>query len=187
MQRRRCMDRLRWSLLIRSLHISRARMKIRTPQWALAMPRIALIGEVTGGATVIVTCHPTKSPNLDNLLPRGSGAFLAEVDGNFVCLKHDGGVVDLHWQGKFRGPDFPPILFKIEAGTTDLLKDRKGRAIWTVTARPLYLRNAMRWRPRVKNVKSVAGGDAQLPQPIVTSTGKGSGLVLQDGEPNKTL
>ena len=40
-----------------------------------------------GGPTVLVTCHPTKTPNMDNLLPRGGGAFLAEVDGNLVCIK----------------------------------------------------------------------------------------------------
>jgi hypothetical protein len=95
------------------------------------------LSELDGGPTVIVTCHPTKTPNNDNLLPRGGGAFLAEVDGNLVCVKLEGGVVDLHWQGKFRGPDFPAMPFKITPGTSDQLKDSKGRPIWTVTAAPL--------------------------------------------------
>jgi AAA domain len=90
------------------------------------------------GPTVIVTCHPTKNPNMDNLLPRGGGAFIAEVDGNLVCQKEPGSmVVAIDTHGKFRGPEFEPIAFKLQAGQTDLLKDRKGRRIWTVTAKPI--------------------------------------------------
>jgi AAA domain len=92
--------------------------------------------DLPGGPAVIVTCHPTKTPNMDNLLPRGGGAFVAEVDGNLVCLK-EGSVVVLHWQGKFRGPEFEPIPFKLQRGQTDSLKDSKGRKIWTVTATPI--------------------------------------------------
>jgi hypothetical protein len=89
-----------------------------------------------GGPTVVVTCHPTKNPSMDNLLPRGGGAFLAEVDGNLVCIKGDG-TVSIHWHGKLRGPDFAPILFKLKPGTTEKLKDKKGRLIWTITATPI--------------------------------------------------
>jgi hypothetical protein len=73
---------------------------------------------------------------MDNLLPRGGGAFLAEVDGNLVCIKGDGSV-SIHWHGKLRGPDFAPILFKLKPGTTEKLKDKKGRLIWTITASPI--------------------------------------------------
>ena len=89
-----------------------------------------------GRPTVVVTCHPTKNPDMTNLLPRGGGAFLAEVDGNLVCIKGDG-TVSIHWHGKFRGPDFAPILFKLKPGTTEKLKDKKGRPIWTITAAPI--------------------------------------------------
>lgn len=95
--------------------------------------------QLRGGPTVIVSCHPTKNPDMDNLLPRGGGAFLAEVDGNFACrrVSGNGNVVELVAHGKFRGPDFPPISFSINPGTTALLKDSKQRPIWTVTARVL--------------------------------------------------
>jgi hypothetical protein len=89
-----------------------------------------------GGPSVIVTTHPTKHPDMDNLVPRGGGAFLAEVDGNLVCLRN-GDIVELHWHGKLRGPDFTPIPFKITPGTTSRLTDSRGRPIWTVTARPI--------------------------------------------------
>jgi hypothetical protein len=39
--------------------------------------------------------------------------------------------------GKFRGVEFAPIAFKLTPGTSDALKDSKGRHIWTVTAKPL--------------------------------------------------
>lgn len=89
-----------------------------------------------GGPTVVVTCHPTKNPDLTNLLPRGGGAFLAEMDGNLVCIKNDP-IVRVHWHGKFRGPDFAPLLFKLLPGTSDKLVDAKKRKISTVTATPI--------------------------------------------------
>ena len=53
--------------------------------------------------TVVVTCHPTKNPSMDNLLPRGGGAFLNEMDGNIVAIKNEP-TVTVTWHGKFRGP-----------------------------------------------------------------------------------
>ncbi len=94
--------------------------------------------DLPGGPAVIVTCHPTKNPDMDNLVPRGGGAFLAEIDGNLCVVKSAGGsIVELHWHGKIRGPDFAPIPFKITSGQTDLLKDSDGDRIWTVTAVPI--------------------------------------------------
>jgi DNA-binding PadR family transcriptional regulator len=91
-----------------------------------------------GGPTILVTCHPTKTPNMENLLPRGGGAFLAEVDGNLVCLKQfDSMVVEITWHGKFRGPDFKSFSFKLVPGQSDKLIDTKGRNVWTITAHPI--------------------------------------------------
>jgi len=91
-----------------------------------------------GGPTILVTCHPTKNPDPGNLLPRGGGAFLNEVDGNLVCLKEPGSmVVTLDTHGKFRGPEFEPFSFKLVSGISEKLKDTKGRSVWTVTAEPI--------------------------------------------------
>jgi hypothetical protein len=88
-----------------------------------------------GGPTILVTCHPTKTPDMDNLIPRGGGAFLAEVDGNLACITDRATkVAEVTTHGKFRGPEFAPFNFKLSAGTSDKLRDSKGRAIWTVTA-----------------------------------------------------
>lgn len=89
-----------------------------------------------GGPSIIVTCHPIKNFDMENLLPRGGGAFLNEVDGNLVLVKKEASI-SLHWHGKFRGPDFAPIPFKLQAGKTDLLKDSKGRFISSVSAAPI--------------------------------------------------
>jgi hypothetical protein len=89
-----------------------------------------------GHPCVMVACHPTKNATTENLLPRGGSAFLAEVDGNLVCVKMDGGV-RLHTQGKHRGPDFEPIDFALETVTAPQLKDTRGRDVPTVMAKPL--------------------------------------------------
>jgi AAA domain/RepB DNA-primase from phage plasmid len=91
-----------------------------------------------GGPTVLVTCHPAKAYDTDNLLPRGGGAFLAEVDGNLVAIKDQRTmVVEVTTHGKFRGPEFAPFAFKLVAGKSEKLVDSKGRSIWTIVARSI--------------------------------------------------
>lgn len=89
-----------------------------------------------GRPCVMVACHPTKNATTENLLPRGGGAFIAEMDGNLVCIKSDSGV-RLHWQGKHRGPDFDPVEFELEKVTAPRLKDTRGRDVPTVMAKVL--------------------------------------------------
>ena len=95
-----------------------------------------LIKLLPGGPAVLVLCHPTKNASDDNLIPRGAGSFLNEVDGNLTCRMQDGGV-EIHWQGKFRGPDFAPINFLVHGVTHERLKDSKGRLVPTVVAQHL--------------------------------------------------
>lgn len=140
-----------------------------------------------GRPTVVTTTHPTKNPSIENLLPRGGGSFTAEMDGNLVAVKTDS-VVSIHWHGKFRGPDFAPILFKLTPGTTERLKDSKGRLIWTVTAAPISdaekagLEDTGRQR-----------GDELLvllhtqPGLSLTEMAERLGWLHKDGKPNKQL
>lgn len=58
------------------------------------------------------------------------------MDGNLTCVKREQ-IAEVHWLGKFRGPDFAPISFLLTPGTSERLKDSKGREVWTVTAKPL--------------------------------------------------
>jgi hypothetical protein len=98
--------------------------------------RMRSLVNLPGRPCVLVACHPVKNAGPDNLLPRGGGSFIAEVDGNLTCWKTDA-VVTVHWQGKFRGPDFAPVPFLVSSATTPTLKDSKGRLIPTVIAKPL--------------------------------------------------
>ncbi|WP_441256382.1 AAA family ATPase [Bradyrhizobium sp. 482_C4_N1_1] len=96
-------------------------------------PLTTMLGE----PCVIVACHPVKNASDENLIPRGGGAFLNEVDGNLTAARTASGVVELHWQGKYRGPDFAPMHFTTRTVTHEQLKDSKGRLIPTVVASPL--------------------------------------------------
>ncbi|MCM5691440.1 bifunctional DNA primase/polymerase [Sinorhizobium meliloti] len=86
-----------------------------------------------GAPVVYVASHPVKNPDPSNLLPRGGGAFLNEVDGNLVLIKADAGV-RLHWHGKHRGVNFEPISFELSTVTAPGLVDTKGRFVPTVMA-----------------------------------------------------
>jgi hypothetical protein len=89
-----------------------------------------------GEPCVLVACHPVKNAGPDNLLPRGGGAFLNEMDGNLTCAKTET-VVKVHTQGKFRGPEWAPLHFQLHTATAEALKDSKGRPIPTVVAMPI--------------------------------------------------
>jgi hypothetical protein len=82
--------------------------------------------ELPGRPSVIVNCHPVKNASRDNLLPRGGGAFLNELDAN-LTVWDDGEVITLHYN-KLRGPSFDPIVFKLEPQDVGIVDDR-GRPI----------------------------------------------------------
>lgn len=86
-----------------------------------------------GNPCVIILTHPVKNPSKDNLLPRGGGGFLAEVDGN-LTIWNDNDNITFHHQGKFRGAGFAPINFVLKGVSPKALKDRKGRQLPTIVA-----------------------------------------------------
>jgi DNA polymerase I-like protein with 3'-5' exonuclease and polymerase domains len=86
------------------------------------------------GPCVLVLCHPIKhATEITQLLPRGGGSFLAEMDGNLTAWKDDR-IVALHHGDKFRGAGFEPITFRLDKIAVDALKDSKDRMIPTVRA-----------------------------------------------------
>jgi hypothetical protein len=99
--------------------------------------------ELPGGPCVITLCHPVKNAQKDNLVPRGGGAFLNEMDGNLTCWR-DEDLVTLHWVGKFRGPDFEPLKFQLRPVKTEKIKDSKGRIVPTVIVQHLDAENESR-------------------------------------------
>jgi AAA domain len=97
--------------------------------------RLRRLCDLPGRPAVVALCHPTKRVSgPDDLLPRGGGAFLAEMDGNFSLWAHDEKLADLHWCGKFRGPEFAKITFRLTTVITPELVDTKGRVLPTVLA-----------------------------------------------------
>jgi AAA domain len=85
--------------------------------------------------TGIVNCHPIKNALQDNLLPMGGSAFVNEVDGNLTLWAEGSDKTTvLHWQGKFRGPEFEPVSFNLETISSERVKDAEGRLMPTVMA-----------------------------------------------------
>jgi DNA-binding MarR family transcriptional regulator len=108
------------------------------PQAVADARKLRTLISLPGGPCVVVACHPPKGATQDNLMPRGGGAFLAEIDGNLIGVS-DGTVTQLQrCQTKFRGPEFEPIAFRLKKGVThEDLRDAKGRLMPQVLAEHL--------------------------------------------------
>lgn len=99
--------------------------------------RLRSLCNLPGQPCVVILCHPTKNATDDNLVPRGGGAFLNEVDGN-VALVRSGDTIAAFALGKFRGPEFTPLNFGLKViRDHPLLKDTRGRQIPTIIAEPI--------------------------------------------------
>ena len=90
-----------------------------------------------GRPTVLALAHPIKNPARDNLLPRGGGAIVAEVDGNLRLWSEDFQTTELHWCGKLRGPDFEPQSFQMMPYTCAALTNSDGASYPSVVAVPM--------------------------------------------------
>jgi hypothetical protein len=145
----------------------------------------SLIATIPGGPCVVANCHPTKNAQPDQLLPRGGGAFLAEADGNLTAAKTDS-TVELHWQGKFRGPDFAPMYFLIRTVTHQDLKDSDGQLIPTVIAE--HISDETR-----EDIAAAAQRDEDMvlafistnPAASLAAIATAMGWKLHNGQPNK--
>ncbi len=103
-------------------------------------------------------------------LPRGGGAFIAEVDGNLTLNK--GETVKLHWQGKHRGPDFDPIHFELKTVTAPSLVEWQGRPVPTVMAEALTKGES------VKRADKARGDDDEVLLPRLNAA---RALACRDG------
>jgi hypothetical protein len=138
-----------------------------------------------GKPVVYAACHPIKNADPSNMLPRGGGAFIAEVDGNLTLNKGD--TVKMQWQGKHRGPDFDPIHFELKTVTAPSLVDSKGRPVPTVMAEALSKGES------VKRANKASSDDDHVL--LAIEQGKGASIneiaeslcwFLTGGEPNKS-
>ena len=138
-----------------------------------------------GQPCVIVCCHPVKNATADNMVPKGGGSFLNEVDGNLTCSKTDS-VVSLHWFGKFRGPDFAPLPFELHIVTTIKLMDSKKRLIPSVVATPLSEEERGKAEGQSRKdeddvLLTIAGGDRRSQADIALLLN----WTMKDGKPYK--
>lgn len=85
---------------------------------------------------VIMPAHPVKNATKGNLTPKGGSSLLNEVDGN-LTLWNEGGILSMHWQGKFRGAEFEPLHMELQRFETASICDNQGRIIPTILAKPL--------------------------------------------------
>jgi hypothetical protein len=97
--------------------------------------RVRGLTRLPGRPCVVALGHPIKHAKAPtDLLPKGGGAYLNESDGNLTLWKHDGHFTDLHWTGKFRGPEFAPITFRLDVAYSNANVDKEGKLLPTVTA-----------------------------------------------------
>jgi hypothetical protein len=127
----------------------------------------------------------TKNATPDQLIPRGGGAFLAEVDGNLTAAKTDA-TVELHWQGKFRGVDFAPLQFLIRTVTHQDLKDSGGQLLPTIIAEHISDQAkddiAAAARKDEDAVLAFIGNNPTTSQAAIATA---MGWALYSGKPNK--
>jgi hypothetical protein len=149
--------------------------------------RLRTLAELEGGPCVLVNCHPVKNAAADNLIPYGGGAFLNEVDGNLTCSISNT-AIEVGWQGKFRGPDFETLAFKVRSVTHERLKTAKGRLIPTVIAEHLS-------EIAQEEITKVARSHEDQLLAEIERDGHGSwsdiarrcGWLLKTGKPHKTM
>jgi hypothetical protein len=107
-----------------------------------------------GNPCVIPLCHPVKKvESADQLLPRGGGAFLNEVDGNLTLFKKTDDTVELDYT-KMRGAGFEPIQFRLERIEPPVLIDKKGRQIPTIRAQAITEVQAQQIKHTVRDVEN---------------------------------
>lgn len=143
--------------------------------------------KLPGRPAVVVNCHPVKNAAPDNLLPLGGSAFVNEVDGNLTLWSEADKQTSLHWQGKFRGPEFDSMSFDLRVATSDRVKDSKGKLMPSVVAVPITEAGAER-KERVAEeegltVLRLLSVDKQA---SMASMARAAGWLRPDGAPNKT-
>jgi len=147
---------------------------------------LRLLTTLNGNPAVWVLCHPVKGATEDNLLPRGGGAFLAEIDGNFTCWL-DGDRVRFHWAGKLRGPSFEPIMFKLRGRTLDGLLTPKGKPVESVSAIPIDDDEAEKLqRAELRDENRLLFEMMRDKSGSMAAWARACGWLLANGEPQKS-
>ena len=93
--------------------------------------------EVKNRPAQLIIAHPAgKVPSKDNLVPRGGGAFLNEIDGNLTVWSQDASQQTLHHSQKFRGAGFDPMEWVMQIHEFSHLTDIHGTPLKLPVSRP---------------------------------------------------
>lgn len=142
--------------------------------------------ELPGNPAVLMLAHPVKNAAKDNLLPRGGGALLNELDGNLTLWSENlGEITSLHWQGKIRGPDFDAIAYRYRLVPTGKV-DKRGRDDMTIIAEPIDdFEAASHAAQAVANEDAVLVHLNRSPEFSLAQIAQACGWVNDDGVPEK--
>ncbi len=131
-----------------------------------------------GRPAVIIATHPTKHADCDNLLPRGGGAFLNEVDGNLsLWADEDQNTTTLHWHGKLRGMSFCPIQFALKPCPHPTWTFRNGDPVMIKLAVPVGDGTKPRPAHNGKGGRPANGDKAAIARKILAD------LIVTEGQP----
>ena len=140
-----------------------------------------------GKPAVLVNCHPVKNASRDNLLPMGGSAFLNEVDGNLTLWATAERQMTLHWQGKFRGPEFEPMTFELEVAESARVIDAAGRLMPSVVAKPVSeLKLQMEESKQESEENMLMRAIAETRNISIASLAIKCGFVSSTGQPQKS-
>ena len=129
-------------------------------------------------------CHPPKNAPDDNLLPRGGGAFLAEIDGNLTAIK-EAMTIKNHWQGKFRGPEFEPITSS-RAPAANALEIARGGPSGRFSQNTCPTKPKNKW-PKWRALRKTDFLKTSPPRPGLNRRPRTShGWLTQKGQPKKS-
>ena len=93
--------------------------------------------DVSNRPAQLIIAHPAgKVPSKDNLVPRGGGAFLNEIDGNLTVWSQDASQQTLHHSQKFRGAGFDPMEWVMQVHEFPHLTDIHGTPLKLPVSRP---------------------------------------------------
>jgi hypothetical protein len=99
--------------------------------------RLRGLAHVPQRPALLIIAHPAgKIPSKENLVPRGGGAFLAEIDGNLTVWSQDASQQSLHHSTKFRGASFDPIEWVMQVHEFSHLTDVHGTPLKLPVSRP---------------------------------------------------
>jgi hypothetical protein len=144
------------------------------------------LNECEGNPAIMVLCHPTKGASRGNLLPRGGGAFLNELDGNLALWSDSlGEVTELHWCGKIRGPDFSPLGYRLREVPTGLTDERE-RPEMTIVAEPMSEEAVIdHTKQALANEDAVLRALRDQPGKSLAQIARDAGWVGEDDTPEK--